>query len=136
MKTKVAVYGSLRRLLGNHGLLENSTYLGEEWTGEGYKMISLGGFPGVLLDETAGKIKIEVYEVDAMTASRLDMLEGYHGENNPNNFYNRETIETVHGDAFIYYINDRYNESTNEIVTTGDWTEYYMNKKKTYLNNY
>lgn len=129
-KVKVAVYGSLRKGLGNHPLLESSKYLGEEWTGEGYTMISLSAFPGVYKDESGGKIKIEIYEVDSYTAARLDMLEGFSGYDNPNNFYNKELIETSHGPTFIYYINR--SGGSNEVVESGDWYEFYMDKKKEY----
>jgi len=128
-KILVAVYGSLRKNLGNHSLIEDSKYLGEEWTEDGYTMISLSAFPGVYEDESGGKVKIEIYEVDSYTAARLDMLEGYSGEDSSRNFYNKKIIETSHGPTYIYFINDSY-RGRNNIVEGGDWTEFYMNERK------
>ncbi len=125
---KVAVYGSLRKTLGSSELLKESEYLGKEWTDGGYKMVSLGGFPGVFLEENGGKIKIEVYKINEYTLARLNMLEGFIEEDNPGNFYNRKTINTTHGIAYIYYIDKKY--ITNPVVENGDWTEYYLRNKK------
>ena len=99
---KVFVYGTLKMGFGNHRLLENSELLGEETTDPRYTMVSLGGFPGVLKGGNT-KIHGEVYAVNELTMKHLDRLEGYP------NFYNRKTIETKYGDAWIYYLpRDQY----------------------------
>ena len=121
-KARVAVYGSLRKHCGNDRLLSTSIFLGEDWTDTGYKMYSLGGFPGVVQDPKGGKVKIEVYEVSSETLARCDMLEGFRGEDHPHNFYNRKVIDTQHGPAYIYLINGSYSERS--IVENGDWAEH------------
>jgi len=110
----VAVYGSLREGLHNHRLLEDSDYLGLDWTDPDYTMLSLGSFPGIVEGgETA--IKIEVYQVNQDTFTNLDRLEGYP------NFYNRKKIETKFGDAWIYFLEGR--EYSTTYVPSGDWKE-------------
>jgi gamma-glutamylcyclotransferase (GGCT)/AIG2-like uncharacterized protein YtfP len=118
----ICVYGTLRRGHGNHRILENSEFLGEFRTENGYTMISLGGFPGLLLD---GKDSIvcEVFKVDnKSTAQRLDMLEGYP------NFYNRTQIDTPWGKAWVYYLeHNEYKLSRYPIIEEGDWNKIQKN---------
>ena len=112
---KVAVYGSLRKGLHNHCVLEDSPLLGTfvskpEWT-----MLSLGSFPA-LVPGGDTPIVMEVYEVDPEVFASLDMLEGYPS------FYDRETIETPMGDAWVYFLADAEGYG-NTIVPSGDWME-------------
>ena len=95
-KARVAVYGSLLSGLGNHGLLEEATLLGEGKTEPVFSMYDLGYYPGIT-ENGKTPIKIEVYEVDDTTFGRLDMLEGYPS------FYNRKLIPTQHGVSWIYF---------------------------------
>ena len=53
-----------------------------------------GGFPVVLdCDGNRGQIKGEVYDVDDETLRRLDGLEGFRGEGDPTNMYDRKLTE-------------------------------------------
>lgn len=124
---KVAVYGSLLKGLGNHGLLVNSTLLGEDTTSPNYTMYDLGSFPG-LLNEGNNSYTIEVYEIDAHTLQRLDWLEGYDEVHPERSFYNRHMIQTIYGEAYIYYLNDDRLSMTNRIVTNSSWRDYKNNK--------
>jgi gamma-glutamylcyclotransferase (GGCT)/AIG2-like uncharacterized protein YtfP len=126
-KVKVAVYGTLRKHFGNHRLLAESDFLGSEWIDKGFKMVSLGGFPGLVEDEEGQKVLIEVYEINQDTLISCNMLEGYRGEGQ-SNFYDRKTIETSHGEAFIYYLGQGY--AGNPPVESGDWLDYYSKKQK------
>lgn len=109
---RVFVYGSLKKGYGNHYLLEGSLAIGPAKLEPKYSMYSLGGFPAVGLDgDTA--ITGEVYEVDDRTMLRLDNLEGYP------DFYNRLKVETAHGEAWMYYIEDCSRFSN--IVENGVW---------------
>ena len=114
----VAVYGSLRKGMGNHPLLErNDAQLLSTERVKGWDMYSLGGFPYITPSDTDGEITIEVY-VCPITAMRpLDNLEGYPS------FYNRKLIDTSKGQAWIYFIEDYGN--TRSPVTDGDWVAYY-----------
>tara|TARA_R110001632_G_scaffold188482_4_gene308935 strand:- start:12339 stop:12722 length:384 start_codon:yes stop_codon:yes gene_type:complete len=119
MINKVAVYGSLREGFGNHRILEGSDKLGTHWV-PGYEMFSLGAFPGVRKGNT--HVFTEVYEVDADTMRRLDILEGYGGESEAN-FYDRTEVNTPYGDAFMYTLEGhRYKQS--ELVDSGNWAHF------------
>ena len=114
MTNKVAVYGSLRKGLHNHVLLEDSDYLGLDKLQGEYTLLDLGSFPGLILQGDTD-ITIEVYEVDEETFQNLDWLEGYPS------FYNRTEVETLYGTAWVYYLQgDKY---SNVAVPSGDWTD-------------
>ena len=85
-KTKVFVYGSLRKGHGNHRLLTESDFKGVYVTLGQYHMVSLGGFPAVFEDKKVGHVTGELYEVDDPTLKRLDALEGN------GSFYTRKEI--------------------------------------------
>lgn len=112
----VAVYGSLRKGMGNHGLLDrNDAQLLSTEVISGFEMYSLGGFP-YIKPASEGDITIEVYAVPITAMKALDMLEGYPS------FYNRKLVDTTKGQAWIYYIDD-YGTGYGR-VTSGDWVQY------------
>jgi gamma-glutamylaminecyclotransferase len=78
MKTKVFVYGTLKRGLSNHGWLRGQTFLGEAQTEPDYRLYKLGGYPGMVrvADGAGLAIRGEVWEVDEAGLAGLDMLEG------------------------------------------------------------
>ncbi len=126
VKTKIkgnlyAVYGSLKREHGNNRILQNesTTYIGTTKTPPTFSLYSLGGFPGI---KNGGETEVEV-EVFAITdpdiEKRLDWLEGYSGKNYPRNMYNKETVNTEFGEAFIYVYNGHINE--NRLIPKGIW---------------
>lgn len=126
-KNLVAVYGSLRKTMGNHDyFLSKSKLLGEFKTKPEFTLYSLGSYPG-LKHKGDTSIVTEVYEVDDITLHRLNGLEGYTpGEEAT--FYDRIEIETPWGNAFIYiYVNELSDDS---IVSSGDWVSF---KTKTEL---
>ena len=123
-----AVYGSLRHGLGNHRVIEDAKYLGEDVTPPEYNMYSLGAFPGVTQGGDTS-ITLEIYKVENPEIEyALDRLEGYAGKNNPRNFYNKELINTSYGLAYIYFLNDKDYKPTT-IVESGDWVEYLKDRK-------
>jgi len=122
---KVFVYGSLLSGMGNHRLLLESKKLGVSHSPEGFGMIDLGYFPGVVkIDRPGSRVIGEVYEVNDETLTRLDRLEGYNHTDGTRGLYNRLEIDTDFGKAFIYIFNNRYGES-NHLVENGDWRTYY-----------
>ena len=120
-KGLVAVYGSLRKGLHNHSLLERADFLGTDVIA-GFKMYSLGGFPFITHDDATydDRIFIEVYSVNPNEMRRLDMLEGYPS------FYNRELVQTQYGQAWIYFIDNEV--AGHDPVIDGDWFKYYTGR--------
>lgn len=112
----VAVYGSLRKGMGNHGLLDNdeSVLLSTEQI-PGFEMYSYGAYPFIRPADTEQPITIEVYAVSSSVMQRLDRLEGYPS------FYNRKLVQTSKGQAWIYFIDQPGN---NRPVQHGDWVKY------------
>ena len=94
---KVFVYGTLRKELGNHYLLQDSVYLGTGVTAQQYLMLesSVGhSIPYVVKPNEATKnhvsnIEGQLYEVDDLTLAHLDRLEGHPG------WYKREYVDVV-----------------------------------------
>jgi gamma-glutamylcyclotransferase (GGCT)/AIG2-like uncharacterized protein YtfP len=98
---KITVYGSLLKGLGNHGLLDNdeSVLLGEHTIEDNLFMISLGGFPGLLISkEEVNTIHVETYEVSDKVFARVERLEGYP------TFYTRYPVKTPFGDSEVYVL--------------------------------
>lgn len=124
--TQVAVYGSLRQGMGNHGRLRGATYVGTTVTTQPYAMFSLGGFPMVSLGLAKTPIVVEIYDCNEEQLEGLDYLEGYRGEGK-NNFYDRSTVMTeAFGEALIYHIEHRQDYSPE--VTSGDWVQFYTKR--------
>lgn len=114
----IAVYGSLRRGHGNWSWALNCDPLSTEEVDINFRMISLGGFPGLIPDENKHKITVEVYEVDDRTYKAIEKLEGFPS------FYQKAVIETSLGECEIYILEDkRYTGSP--VVEHGDWNKHY-----------
>lgn len=110
----VAVYGTLMSGFGNHRILSNSNFLGND-TINGFNMHDIGWFPGIIKGED--KISAEIYQIDSEeTVQQLDYLEGYP------NLYTREQVDTQYGKAWIYIYNNKLDDKKR--VTRGDWREY------------
>jgi gamma-glutamylaminecyclotransferase len=95
MRTRVFVYGTLRKDQVNHYLLEGAGFLGFYTTAPIYKMFDLGAYPGVTKGGRTA-IQGEVYAVDTRIMADLDQLEGYPID------YTRAHIPTPWGRAWIY----------------------------------
>lgn len=117
MKHTVAVYGSLRKGFGNHRLI-NQEPLSTETLNVPFYMVSLGAFPALIPCPYDTPITVEVYDVDDITFSRLDMLEGYP------DFYNRSKVETSKGNAWLYHFETGGTHYSNGVVKSGNWDEY------------
>lgn len=92
---KVFVYGTLKKGYRNHYLLKNSQFIGDSKV-DNFTLHSFGGFP-VAVPASEQYITGEVYEVDDDTMTNLDWLEGYPS------FYDRQIVETEHGNAWMYF---------------------------------
>jgi gamma-glutamylcyclotransferase (GGCT)/AIG2-like uncharacterized protein YtfP len=120
-KTLVAVYGSLRKGMGNSRLLEGVKMLGTTKTLPKFKLFSLGGFPGIHAGDK--EVVIEVYETDDQSVlQRLDWLEGYNPRNPKTGLYDKQLTDTEFGPAIIYTYNG--SEPENREVPDGDWVKH------------
>jgi len=132
----VFVYGTLKRGFSNHGILENSKYLGTtETVSRSFMMYPLfGSFPGVTICLDDGfAIMGELYEVDSQTLNELDKLE------NNGKFYTRRLVsvyrkpgETVKAWMYLLPYDDKIIENnivyrldryvyTNSSLNTQEW---------------
>jgi len=120
--TKVFVYGTLRKGHGNHGLLEQSKFIGDAKTDKKYAMYA-SGIPYVTSLEHEVQIIGEVYEVDDFGLHRLDRLEGHP------NFYERRKIKVILENgrkekAFLYFydqVSDEKRKFTLDKILNGDY---------------
>jgi gamma-glutamylcyclotransferase (GGCT)/AIG2-like uncharacterized protein YtfP len=125
-KTRIFVYGSLLKGLGNHGCLDGQQLEGVACTEAEYTMVSLGGFPGLHEDgETA--IVGETYLVDAAGMVRVNRLEGVNEEHPESGLYRREDIHLDDGSVAVGYI---YNGDRGDVVESGDWRQYRANNRR------
>jgi gamma-glutamylcyclotransferase (GGCT)/AIG2-like uncharacterized protein YtfP len=125
----VAVYGSLREGMHNNGMLGKSEYIGSFNSEPSYTMFSVNDQYPAVINEGSTSILLEVYKTNPEVQKKLNFLEGYHdSKDTKHNYYNRETIETPYGDAYIYYFN---NDTSNcKMVESGDWSSWMAEKEK------
>ena len=110
---KVFVYGTLRRGEGNHMLLQNSDYLGEDSI-QG-SMFNVGYYPAVILGN-GGIVEGELYEVEDPTLNSLDALEGVP------HLYTRETVVTDGGEE-VYTYQWASEVGDMDQIVSGNWIE-------------
>lgn len=113
----VAVYGSLRKGLHNHRLLEDQEFKGLTKV-RGFKLHRYcSSFPAVTKADPVSAVTVELYEVSDRCFESLDYLEGYP------NFYNREVVELDNGStAWMYFIEG---ELDQEVIQDGDWFKHF-----------
>ena len=91
---RVFVYGSLKRGLDNHHLLNTAVFAGKASTAASFRMMD-GPYPVLRHSDTDGwRVSGELYEVDDLTLKALDDLEGV-----DEHLYDRIEIEIVMADA-------------------------------------
>ncbi|AFL95279.1 hypothetical protein CL1_1076 [Thermococcus cleftensis] len=90
---RIAVYGTLRRGKPLHGYLHGARFLGEEWI-EGYELY-FDGLPYAV--KGAGRLKVEVYEVDGEVFEDINTLEVGAG-------YTPVEVETGFGRAILWEV--------------------------------
>ena len=117
MMRKIATYGSLRKGLGNNRLLTHSTKISTEIVDIPFRMVSLGGFPGLVPSSEIHSITIEIYEVSPSTYRNVEYLEGYPS------FYQKAMIETSEGKVEVYILESSQYQ-TLEPVSSGDWIKH------------
>ncbi len=122
---KVFVYGTLRTGDCRHGVESFSKMLASEAYIEGFNMLDLGGFPGLV--EGEGRIRGEVHEYAHLKV--LDSIEGYREKTPDMGLYNRRQVdvETPDGEieeCWVYTFNSYDGRSQRGIVESGDWFEH------------
>lgn len=115
---RVAVYGTLKRGLANHQLLQDAHFLGSDCL-HAITLYDLGPYPGAKVELSEG-IDIEVYAVDALQLGALDALEEYNSHAPEQGMYNRLQFHTRFGCAWVYI----YNLSVDGMAVQrrGGWT--------------
>lgn len=116
-RTRVFVYGSLKRGYGLEHNLDHQLFIGEDVL-HGYHMISLGVYPAIFRTAATADCRVhgEVYDVTNACLNRLDEVEGVP------NFYHRATVRLeTHGAAQVYCHHYPSNRRSFERVMGGVW---------------
>ena len=130
MSKYVFVYGTLRTgdcragVLGNQGLVCEEAYV------EGFQLLDIGSFPGVVKGD--GRVRGEMHEIDDQTLGILDSIEGYHEDAPEHSLYVREVVPVLNsegepaGEAWIYIYNAnlRARHRLPPTIESGDWFEH------------
>lgn len=125
-KYKVAVYGSLRKGLYNHYLMSHSDFIKTVSVEVPFKMISMSDrFPALIPTKENNLVIFELYKIDDKTARNLDILEGYP------DFYSKKYIKIEDEDYLVYYLSPLKITNEEEVVKSGDWTEFKHKKLST-----
>jgi gamma-glutamylcyclotransferase (GGCT)/AIG2-like uncharacterized protein YtfP len=122
--------GLWERCLGNNFEAKNASVKG--------LIYDLGAYPAMIPGE--GEVfgqAIFVKDKDRIDGliKTLDRIEGYFGEGNPNNLYNRLTVETKleNGrkvEAIVYFFNDTEYLGLAEPIKSGVWSTHKCMKEK------
>jgi gamma-glutamylcyclotransferase (GGCT)/AIG2-like uncharacterized protein YtfP len=125
-KYKVAVYGSLRKGLYNHYLMSHSDFIKTVSVEVPFKMISMSDrYPALIPTKENNLVVFELYKIDDKTARNLDILEGYP------DFYSKKYIKIEDEDYLVYYLSPLKITNEEEVVKSGDWTEFKHKKLST-----
>lgn len=90
-KTRIFVYGTLKKGYSNNRLLKNARYVGQARTFDRFPLRCNGSFPSMFLGGSdRGQVMGEVYEVNDQQLANVDALEG-----NGNGFYERMEIKLI-----------------------------------------
>ena len=118
----ICVYGSLRAGKGNNRLLRDSELLSTEVINIPYRMVSLGGFPGLIPSDENHDIVVEIWEVNDYTYRSVECLEGFPS------FYQKALVPTSLGEVEVYVLESPRYQSGYDAVESGDWNEFYKRR--------
>lgn len=113
----VAVYGTLKRGLSNHYVIQDAQFLGIDCL-HVITLYDLGPYPGAKMEASAG-IDIEVYAVNDIQLQALDLLEEYNGDAPEQGMYSRLLLDTRFGPAWVYIYN--HNVEGMAVLRQGTW---------------
>ena len=74
-KTRLFIYGTLKRGHCRHFALSGQQFLGEVQTAVGYRLYDCGEYPGLVRDPAGISISGELWAVDEECLARLDEIE-------------------------------------------------------------
>lgn len=112
MLNTIAVYGTLRRGMGNHRFLRDAEYLGIGDTVSRFRLC-VNGLPYLLRGAGLGEfVELEVYRVDQKTFREVDRLEGHP------HFYRRMKLPVIMRDneqeprvvPWIYTVGEQFDD--------------------------
>lgn len=141
MKYIIVVYGSLLSGLHNHRVIGQylksgkAKLLGEDVIKVPYEMVDLGSFPGLVEDDgRMNNIAVEVYEGDDDVNRSVERLEGWYGEDNNSNLYNKVEVDTKFGKGVIYIFNIGWHEDFKINSKDGviNWKRHYLSRDEEY----
>lgn len=121
---KVFVYGTLRMGDFRGGTLSGCEQVFKECFVDSFQMLQIGGFPGIVPGE--GRVLGEVYKIDEKILHTLDCIEGFSGEVNDHNLFNRVVVDVLDLEghlacrAYVYVFN-RAERDAYEVIEGGDW---------------
>ena len=121
-KVRLFVYGTLKRGHHNNGLLQraDARFMGFDTITGPFRLVSLGGFPGIIYDdriEGANTVYGEVYHFNPDKLESFDWLEGYP------RFYDRTKWRTDFMDKKCWFYHLPYSlYKDHPQVDTGCWT--------------
>ena len=115
--TRVFMYGILRRGESNHALLANARFVGEAHSAARFTLFALDGHPGMVAGGVTAVVG-EIYEVDALTLARLDLLEDHPF------WYRRARIELADGAEVETYLLPAEFVEGRASIPGGDWVRF------------
>jgi gamma-glutamylcyclotransferase (GGCT)/AIG2-like uncharacterized protein YtfP len=121
-KRLIVTYGSLRNGHGNNRLLRDSELKSTEIINIPYRMVSLGGFPGLIPSAENHDIVVEIWEVNDYTYRSVEALEGWPS------FYQKALVPTSLGEVEVYVLESPRYQSGYDSVESGDWNEFYKRR--------
>jgi gamma-glutamylcyclotransferase (GGCT)/AIG2-like uncharacterized protein YtfP len=101
----IAVYGTLRTNQWNYQrfFINNAASFVGDATLKGFSLYAQNKIPYIVKDpENKDCVYVECFKITPSKLRELDMLEGFIEEGHEDNVYDRETVETPFGDAYIY----------------------------------
>ena len=116
----ISVYGTLRKGCGAEYKMSNTDFVGASKENVNFKMLHLGGFPGLIKSEEKNEIVFETYKIkddDDITMKILDQYEGYPS------FYDRCEVEmeNLGLKSWVYYLKNSREYCDKNIIKSGDW---------------
>tara|TARA_R110001606_G_scaffold392142_1_gene560817 strand:+ start:1777 stop:2148 length:372 start_codon:yes stop_codon:yes gene_type:complete len=113
----VAVYGTLKKGFGNHGLMAQAQFLGCDTLTQ-ICLYDIGPYPGARLEASAG-IEVEVYAISQAHLAELDVLEEYDFAAPARSLYIRALLPTRYGLAWVYLYQGQV--SGKPCLRSGTW---------------